>query len=97
MFGQRDLVGAPRRNQSRTSSGWNLLPLTPKRCERSNPAPVRATDGLFVAADERGDLEGGEQAAGQAVPYFVLSGGQMIVDPNTVRVDVRMLRHVVPP
>ena len=31
------LVGAPRRNQSRTSSGWNLLPLTPKRCERSSP------------------------------------------------------------
>src|SRR3989454_2447779 len=30
-------VGAPRLIQSRTSVGWNLLPLTPNRCETSNP------------------------------------------------------------
>src|SRR5437588_11558485 len=31
------LVGAPRRIQSRTSAGWNLLPRTPNRCETSRP------------------------------------------------------------
>src|SRR4051812_41082725 len=31
------LVGAPRRIQSRTSSGRNLLPLTPNRCNVSSP------------------------------------------------------------
>jgi len=36
------------------------------------PAPVRASDGLFVAADERGDLDGGQQAPGQALPLAVL-------------------------
>src|SRR4029450_5663316 len=30
-------VGAPRRIQSRSSAGWNLLPLTPKRCETRSP------------------------------------------------------------
>src|SRR6267154_7284 len=36
-FGYETFVGAPRRNQSRTSSGRNLLPLTPNRCETSRP------------------------------------------------------------
>src|SRR5712691_1173570 len=31
------LVGAPRRIQSRTSAGWNLLPLTPNRCDVRRP------------------------------------------------------------
>ena len=35
-------------------------------------APVRAPGGLFVAADERGDLDGGQQAPGQALPLAVL-------------------------
>src|SRR5882672_4263222 len=35
--GYDTLVGAPRRIQSRTSAGWNLLPRTPKRCETSRP------------------------------------------------------------
>jgi hypothetical protein len=35
--GYETFVGIPRRIQSRTSAGWNLLPLTPKRCETSRP------------------------------------------------------------
>src|SRR5437588_7212553 len=31
------LVGAPRRIQSRTSAGWNLLPRTPNFCATSRP------------------------------------------------------------
>ena len=36
-FGYETFVGAPRRIQSRTSCGSNLLPRTPKRCDRSSP------------------------------------------------------------
>src|SRR5881628_1521092 len=37
LSGYETRVGAPRRSQSRTSSGRNLLPRTPNRCETSSP------------------------------------------------------------
>src|SRR5204863_1091564 len=36
-FDYETRVGDPRRIQSRTSAGWNLLPLTPKRCDARRP------------------------------------------------------------
>src|SRR2546425_5363507 len=35
--GYNTRLGAPRRIQSRTSAGWNLLPLTPNRCDVRRP------------------------------------------------------------
>src|SRR5438093_5834770 len=37
LSGYETRVGAPRRSQSRTASGRNLLPRTPNRCETSRP------------------------------------------------------------
>jgi hypothetical protein len=55
------------------------------------PAPVRASHGFLVTADEAGHLEGREQPVGQALPILRLAAAdELIVDPNPFRIRVQI-------
>ena len=84
-------VGAPRRSQSRTSSGWNLLPLTPKRCERSSPRQYARRTVSSWQPMKLATSNAVQQPVGQALPFLRLAAAdELIVDPNRSRIRVQI-------